>query len=317
MKWGNPWGASWGTILGSATQGLGFKNNRASMVISLPTGVTLKELKESRAYQRNAAGRNFQRVFMIKGSKNPTEVEGVGPQLNDIFINDAGDDTGFLAADRQIVVENTPPGEEAMRLVVQYVEFNVDQVGVARQYALNIGSQTEHVTRALEQKNIQSNDSDLELIGLNPATGQVDGVDISTPYITWLEEDFRSEITNSYRQALRDLVQKTNLSDFRGWNAGEVRFDGVELRRNSNSQWKLTYHFAINANVLLNIPGDQMVSGNAITDEAVKGWEYVWFELQKKRDGTNLVQKVKAAHIARVYEEGNFASLGIGTGPIT
>jgi hypothetical protein len=46
-----------------------------------------------------------------------------------------------------------------------------------------------------------------------------------------------------------------------------------------------------------------------------KGWEYLWVRYADEEDAgsSTLVKKPVAAYVERVYEEGNFAALGIGT----
>jgi len=46
-----------------------------------------------------------------------------------------------------------------------------------------------------------------------------------------------------------------------------------------------------------------------------KGWEYLWVRYADAEDtGSNtLVKQPVAAYVEKVYEDGNFAALGIGT----
>jgi hypothetical protein len=46
-----------------------------------------------------------------------------------------------------------------------------------------------------------------------------------------------------------------------------------------------------------------------------KGWEYLWVRYADSEDANAkmLVKKPVAVYIERVYEEGDFAALGIGT----
>ena len=52
-----------------------------------------------------------------------------------------------------------------------------------------------------------------------------------------------------------------------------------------------------------------------ITGIAKKGWEYLWVRYADAKDDTAkaIVKKPIAAYVEKVYEEGNFAGLGIGT----
>ena len=52
-----------------------------------------------------------------------------------------------------------------------------------------------------------------------------------------------------------------------------------------------------------------------ITGISKKGWEYMWVRYADSEDAAAkaIVKKPVAVYIERVYEEGNFAALGIGT----
>jgi len=52
-----------------------------------------------------------------------------------------------------------------------------------------------------------------------------------------------------------------------------------------------------------------------ITGIARKGWEYLWVRYADAKDDTAkaIVKKPVAAYVEKVYEEGSFAGLGIGT----
>ena len=46
-----------------------------------------------------------------------------------------------------------------------------------------------------------------------------------------------------------------------------------------------------------------------------KGWEYLWvrYEDEEDTDANALVKRPVAAYIEKVYRDGNFSALGIGT----
>ena len=44
-----------------------------------------------------------------------------------------------------------------------------------------------------------------------------------------------------------------------------------------------------------------------------KGWEYLWVRYADAEDQNVLVKKPIAVYVERVYEEGDFSLLGIGT----
>jgi len=255
----HPWAGLWGVISLAVQQQIDFSTNVANGFISLPTGVTISELVTSRAYAQNSDGFNLTRIFVINGSDNPPDLDGVGPQLSEFFV----EDTRFIAGSRELEVINTNPGARATRLTVLYTTLNQEQSGALKSYTLEVSSQTEHISRAITQLNEQADDPNTELIGITDEA--IEGVDISAPYMRWTETAFRRTLSNSYARTLMELHSTVNLSSFRGFESGTVRFDGATARRNSNSQWEIQYKFAINPNASLDIPGNQMVSGNPPT----------------------------------------------------
>ena len=50
-----------------------------------------------------------------------------------------------------------------------------------------------------------------------------------------------------------------------------------------------------------------------ITGVDKKGWEYIWVRYADAEDENVLVKQPIAVYVEKVYDEGNFAGLGIGT----
>jgi len=310
----SPWGAPHGVLDLAVTQVAEFSTNVANGFISLPPGITIEELVTSRAYAQNADGFNLTRIFVIKGSDNPVVLDGVGPQLSEFF----AEDLRFIAGSRELEVINVNPNNKACRLTVIYTTLNQEQSGVLRSYTLDVGSQTEHVARAIDQSNFSSDDPNTLLIGITDE--EVEGVDISAPYMRWTETAFRRTLSNSYARRLHELHSTLNGSTFRGFSAFSVRFDGASAQRNSNSQWEIQYAFSINPETSLSVSADEMVDGSTVDVDPVFGWQYVWFRLQKVKDSSTpprLIEKIRSVHIADVYAADNFADLEIGTGVIS
>src|SRR5690606_20953075 len=62
-------------------------------------------------------------------------------------------------------------------------------------------------------------------------------------------------------------------------------------------------------------PNRTGISVGPISGISKKGWEYLWVRYADAEDtGSNtLVKQPVAAYVEKVYEDGNFAALGIGT----
>ena len=63
------------------------------------------------------------------------------------------------------------------------------------------------------------------------------------------------------------------------------------------------------------VPNKTGLTVGDITDIDKKGWEYMWVRYADAEDATAkaIVKKPVAVYVEKVYEEGDFSGLGIGT----
>jgi len=136
------------------------------------------------------------------------------------------------------------------------------------------------------------------------------GVDITVPVYSFSETHIlaNSAVTAAYKGKLFALTGKTNNATFKGFAIGECLFLGASGSKRGKGDWEITFRFAASPNKTGLTVGD-------ITGIAKKGWEYLWVRYEDAVDtaaGT-MVKKPLAVYIEKVYEEGNFADLAIGT----
>ena len=141
----------------------------------------------------------------------------------------------------------------------------------------------------------------------------VNGVDIVSPQLQWQEQyDVpNAYITSAYIRGLAGLTGTVNNASFRGFAAGEVLFLGCSGNQEWDDQkgrgpWSLTYRFAASQNVT-----NKTIGSIAGIDK--KGHEYLWVRYEESVSGTDLIKKPKAVYIDKVYMDGDFSGLGIGT----
>jgi len=138
----------------------------------------------------------------------------------------------------------------------------------------------------------------------------VEGVDITVPVYSFSETHYldAAVVTPAYKGTLFNLTGKVNSASFKGLAAGECLFLGASGSKRGAEDWEITYRFAGSPN------RSGLVVG-PITGIAKKGWEYMWVRYADSEDAAAkaIVKKPVAVYIERVYEEGNFALLGIGT----
>ena len=90
--------------------------------------------------------------------------------------------------------------------------------------------------------------------------------------------------------------------------AGEVLFMGASGSKRGSDDWEITFRFAASPNKTGLTVGD-------IVGIDKKGWEYMWVRYADAEDAAAkaIVKKPVAVYVEKVYEEGDFSTLGIGT----
>jgi hypothetical protein len=141
----------------------------------------------------------------------------------------------------------------------------------------------------------------------------VNGVDIVVPALTWTETyDVPSQyVSAAYIRGVAGLTGSVNNASFRTFAAGEVLFMGCSGAQEwddqrGNGPWTLSYKFVASPNVTAQKIGD-------ITGIEKKGHEYLWVRYEDAVSSNELIKRPKAVYVNKVYRDGNFANLGIGT----
>ena len=181
-------------------------------------------------------------------------------------------------------------------------------------FSFDTGGGTQHITQSLSNvgRYGQSGDTAPDFKGaINVTHDSVEGCDIIVPVYNWSETHYKpdSQITLAYRGTLFGLTGKTNNAAFKGFAAGECLFLGASGSKRGESDWEISFRFASSPNRtnITDIP--------TITVASKKGWEYLWIRYHDVLDTTAkmLVKRPCAAYVEKVYEEGSFSGLGIGT----
>ena len=181
-------------------------------------------------------------------------------------------------------------------------------------FSFDTGGGTQHITQSLSNvgRYGQSGDTAPDFKGaINVTHDSVEGCDIIVPVYNWSETHYKpdSAVTLAYRGTLFGLTGKVNNAAFKGFAAGEVLFLGASGSKRGASDWEISYRFASSPNraSITDIP--------TITIPSKKGWEYLWIRYHDVLDtaAKMLVKRPCAAYVEKVYEEGSFSGLGIGT----
>lgn len=141
--------------------------------------------------------------------------------------------------------------------------------------------------------------------------GNVNGCEVSFPITSFTETVSvkARRLTAKVKRKLMLAVGKVNEKTFRGFKAGEVRFDGISSQRSDGSKWRVTYKFSVSET-------RENFTAGGIAIAKKEGWDYLWFSYvdSEIKDGDKTVaiaRKPVAAHVERVYERMDFAELKI------
>jgi hypothetical protein len=145
----------------------------------------------------------------------------------------------------------------------------------------------------------------------------VEGVDLTIPVFTFSLTRYTAaaNMSQTYIGQLYSLTGKVNSAP---WT---VNVDGVQLtfavgealflgasggKRRSENDWEIGFRFAAS-------PNATNLTIGSITVPSKKGWEYLWVRYEDAEDETAqaIVKRPVAAYVEKVYDEGNFALLGI------
>ena len=181
-------------------------------------------------------------------------------------------------------------------------------------FAFDTGGGTQHISQSIEtvQKHAPTGKTAPDFHGAVGVThDSVNGVDITVPVYNFTETHYLpdSQVNMGYRGDLFGLTGKVNNASFRGLAAGECLFLGASgSQRGASEDWEITFKFA-------GSPNRTGITVGPITGIAKKGWEYLWVRYADTEDvaSNTLVKQPVAAYVEKVYEDGSFAGLGIGS----
>jgi hypothetical protein len=193
---------------------------------------------------------------------------------------------------------------------VRYGSREQNEVGTSN-FSFETGGGTQHITQSLEtlQKKAPPDITAPDFQGAIGVTGDaIEGTDIVVPVYTFTETHYiaNSAVTGAYKAALFALTGRVNGATFRGFEAGEVLFLGASGSKRGAEDWEITFRFAASPNVT-------GIEIGEITGIDKRGWDYLWVRYVDDEHADTLVKRPASAYVERVYEDGDFSNLGIGT----
>jgi hypothetical protein len=166
-----------------------------------------------------------------------------------------------------------------------------------------------HITRALDETVFVASGtppSFEDLIGVNG--DEVAGADIVAPVFSFSETHVlpAASVTAGYKLALFAATGTTNNATWKGFAAGEVLFLGASGTSRGDLAWQINYRFLAAKN-------QSGLSIGAITGISKKGHEYLWVKFDNGISQDRWVKKIDAVIVNKVYQDHDFANIGIGT----
>ena len=227
-------------------------------------------------------------------------------------------------------------GDDAWQVVVQYERSGADndaQVApLKRTRSFDTSGGTQHVTQCIKGAGTTAPVRKFNLIGEvasvaanEQAIGfdgeQVHGVDIVAPALQWTEQyDVPANyVTAAYIKGVASLTGTVNSASFRSFAAGEVLFVGASGSQQwdgdaGDGPWSLSYKFVASPNAGA---GQTLAALDVgpITNVTKRGHDYLWVRYSKgvSDDGKVVIPVAEAVYVGKVYRDGNFTALGIGS----
>jgi hypothetical protein len=222
-------------------------------------------------------------------------------------------------------------GDDAWQVQVSYAKDGADddnqQDPLKRSRSFDTSGGTQHITQAkggtvtttgstttttsTETKFPPTAPSMDSAIGVDGDS--VAGVDIVVPQLTWTETyDVPSPyVTNDYIKTVAALTGTVNNAAFRSFAAGEVLFLGASGshewdEEKGDGPWSLSYKFVASPNVTNETIGP-------VTGITKRGHDYLWIRYEDSVTDSTLLKKPKFVYVNKVYRDGSFSGLGIGT----
>jgi len=274
--------------------------------------ITVEELPDSRQW---TTGANLSVTFSYQVRGTASDVDAKNAMLGE-----APSSYQYLTRQASqiepVVMDANNPDGCIWNGTVRYARSSQDSEPPATgdsAFSFDTGGGSQHVTQSIATVNkyAPAGKTAPDFKGAVGVThDSVEGVDITVPVYNFSETHYLADaaVTGSYKSTLRSLTGRVNNASFKGFAAGEVLFLGASGSKRGEEDWEISFRFAASENRSGLTVGD--ISG---IDK--KGWEYMWVRYADAEDATAkaIVKKPVAVYIEKVYEEGDFAGLGIGT----
>ena len=270
--------------------------------------ITFAEKYESRSTTRSNTGSSAELLYIVRGTADGIAVQNLVASSTAGIYGDLV--RGEFSID-PVHVDTANPDACIWEVKVKYVPPTSPQASTADPATFNFdtGGGTQHIIASKSTVGAYGTGTATtdngNLIGVTK--DNVEGVDVTVPVYSFSETHYfdNSVVTDAYKGKLFTLTGKTNNATFKGCAAGECLFLGASGSKRSGEKWEINFKFAAS-------PNKTGLSVGSIGGISKKGWEYLWVRYSPTVVNKMMGQKPVAVYVEKVYDEGNFADLGIG-----
>lgn len=276
------------------------------------------ETPKSRKLRQDAASGQLVREWFVGGTTDPIEVRDLLALANAV---------NFYGLSRKSIEIDNLGAPDLWAGTVTYGVSAVPDGLRPDQLSFKVSAGTVHINQSKETVYRLTKDDPNPPVangGLGSAPDQqgaigvdretVHGCDVVVPKMEWTKSVQRASVDFPYLRTVRNLVGKTNNAEFYGFPAGTLLYLGCEPSSAVGTLddgtkflfWNVAHSFQQEENQI-------DVSVGPITIPSKKGFDYVWAQYKPATDAGQLVAPPTNVYVERVYDEGNFALLEIGT----
>jgi hypothetical protein len=275
---------------------------------------------EERNANRRQSGRGGERHYVIKGATDePTAraaLLGGGAGAPPSSISNGTGKTLLLSGDESWVEDVT--GTTWFGVAV-YVPFSYDYTPPGSfSISFDISAQTQRIMQSRQTRGTYVKPGFVAqdfkgAIGVQHDKS-IEGCDIQIPatVLTINQTVAAADVDQAYIVRLTRAVGTMSKTDWKGYFAGELLFVRASGQQRLDGNWDLAFGFAFNPNEIVTI--DDIGTGGGGAGVNKRGWDYLWCYYEPVNDDINHVTPPRptAAYVERVYNETDFATLGIG-----
>ena len=288
------------------------------------------ETSNSRSATLHRKGKRAQSTLTVEylafGTSSDTEVHNY---VNEFFSTNRFYEIG----DYTFMVESYTleyVGDQCFRVVATYTKDGADNEEqdepLRRSRSFETSGGTMHITQAEEEfvysASGPTGPSQFNAIGVDGDS--VAGVDITIPSLQWTESyDVPSTyVTPAYIKGVAALTGTVNDATFRTFQKGEVLFVGCNGNQEWDEEkgdgpWRLSFKFVASPNRGLPTGASGPETAPKIEINSIQvtksGHDYLWVRYEDDVDDNTLLKKPKHIYVNKVYRDGDFDALGIGS----